>query len=273
VVSKLVWQKVMRNATDLSHVEFRVLMMISTYTGPDNTGATMATSRISAHCDNKDHRWTKRVIRSLIDKGYLRVAEQGGKYAKDTNTYDVLIPPWLWRVWDTTHRAEMVEGAGSTGWRVPQTPMEGVGSTGWRVPQTPQSESLSDLHQKKASSGADASASAGSDGFESFIKAMPFRAGSDERKARAAYDHIITGGESTAEELLALAKRYKRRTEEQNHQADRICFPANWLSKGNWRDYRLRKVFAPWGDEVLREVEQWRLDKEHTGPVGFKGEW
>jgi len=92
-MSKLGWQKTLRYADDLTHAEFRVLTVISTYTDESMGNAFPGFSQIvGASCVSGST--AKAAIKSLIEKGWLVLIEEGGnQYWKGkANVYAVATP-------------------------------------------------------------------------------------------------------------------------------------------------------------------------------------
>jgi len=92
-MSKLSWQKTLRYADDLTHAEFRVLTVISTYTDESMGNAFPGFSQIvGASCVSGST--AKAAIKNLIEKGWLVLIEEGGnQYWKGkANVYAVATP-------------------------------------------------------------------------------------------------------------------------------------------------------------------------------------
>lgn len=108
-LDKFTWQKKLRGA-DLTKTEYCVLMNISTYTGPDLKGATMSVATIASDC-RIDARWAQRNIKSLQQKGFLKITTPGGNAPGNTNTYEVTLPSQIGVVTMTTQPERAPEKA------------------------------------------------------------------------------------------------------------------------------------------------------------------
>lgn len=90
--SKLSWQKTLRGA-DLTHAEFRILMIISTYTNAALENAFPSLSQIVHDC-RVDPKTARAALKSLQSKGYLKLTRAGGnQHGKGlANVYAVTTP-------------------------------------------------------------------------------------------------------------------------------------------------------------------------------------
>ena len=75
--SKLVWQKSLRGMAGFTSAEFRVLMMMSTYTDAKGCGAHPGMDRLASD-SCVDRRTAQRAAASLIKKGWLICKRKGG---------------------------------------------------------------------------------------------------------------------------------------------------------------------------------------------------
>lgn len=93
VLSKLAWYKCLAHTSDLTHAEFRVLVIIAGYTDGnlDNAYPSLATI-VSAACVSEPT--AKKAIKTLRGKGWLVLVEQGGnQHGKGrANVYSVRTP-------------------------------------------------------------------------------------------------------------------------------------------------------------------------------------
>ncbi|MBX9147977.1 helix-turn-helix domain-containing protein [Rhodococcus qingshengii] len=91
--SKLTWQKMLRNADDLTHAEFRVLMIVSTWTNENGANAHPGFAKIvAASCVSEPT--AKKALKTLIAKGWLIFEQAGGnQYGKGAaNVYRLACP-------------------------------------------------------------------------------------------------------------------------------------------------------------------------------------
>lgn len=97
--SKLDWQEtILRGAgKDLSHAEMRILMTMSTYADSRNGGSIHPGKKRIADDTGCSRTTVDDAIRKFIERGYLRLTQQGGNQVRRgyANVYKLTYPKWV----------------------------------------------------------------------------------------------------------------------------------------------------------------------------------
>ena len=147
--SKLVWQKSLRGMAGFTSAEFRVLMMMSTYTDAKGCGAHPGMDRLASD-SCVDRRTAQRAAASLIKKGWLICKRKGGNEVgwRVADEYELADPAAIHKGGMTPPLVKSGRAALKTEGRRDTALKGGIEDTGRAVSDRP----IRSLHQIQASS-------------------------------------------------------------------------------------------------------------------------
>jgi hypothetical protein len=213
----------------------------------------------------KDERTIRRHMTELMDLGYIERTRKRNGFLKLAAEYRLTLPDIA-----MSGKGLPVIGHSTTPYRTATAPLTGHVSAS--LPDIAVSgqqgfqENLSRKEFKKAVV-ADATTPTPAvadapDLFKEFFEAMPKRV--DESKAKAAWRETLKL--TTAENLLSCAGRY--RDECAGKESRFVSQPANWLTKGKWRDFELVDYLDEYDNKRQRtRAEQDAADKAEAERV------
>lgn len=243
VTSKFEWLGALR-AADLTHAEFRVLVVVSTYTDANGCGAYPGRDRIAVEA-NVSRTTAREALKSLIAKGWLSVIRpESGHFRGRADVYEIHIPK------------ETKKGSVSD----PFSTHKGPISDSKRGQPLTRKGSVTD--QKGVSERPpvvnDQVKDQSSNQFTEFIKAYPRypRQKDAERAyqfARTLIDH---------EPLMAALGRFSATVQDRTSSQWQFCpGPTTWLSEKQWLNYPEPKgwpsasaIAAPFPDDDLEFI-------------------
>lgn len=92
-MDKFAWMKELRGAHNLTHAEFRVLVILSTYSGPDLDSIYPGVNTLTENA-GVNVKTTKAALKSLEAKGWIQLVDPGGNqhFYKKANEYRLSVP-------------------------------------------------------------------------------------------------------------------------------------------------------------------------------------